>query len=133
VATSHHTAVWRACQEDYDFTCRQLLEHGKVCRSNRVFVTATHYTNAGGAVAIRTAEREQYNIAILKHSWPGVFQRHPTRGDNEARRDRSERVVIQSCLQGRVWVCVCVCGGGGGWYHRRTKRFSAAIHSGVYL
>jgi hypothetical protein len=29
-------------------------------------------------------------------------------------------------------VCVCVCGGGGG-NHRRTKRFSAAIHSGVYL
>ena len=44
-----------------------------------------HYTNAGGAVAVRNDEREQYNIKILRRKWPGVFRAHPFRGPNEVR------------------------------------------------
>ena len=46
---------------------------------------AKHYTNAGGAVAVRNDEREQFNIAVLRHKWPGVFPQHATRGKNEVR------------------------------------------------
>mmetsp|Transcript_14197 Transcript_14197/g.26109 ORF Transcript_14197/g.26109 Transcript_14197/m.26109 type:complete len:151 (+) Transcript_14197:2-454(+) len=48
-------------------------------------VKAAHYTNAGGAVAVRNDDREQYNIAVLRHKWPGVFPQHGTRGVNEVR------------------------------------------------
>lgn len=70
-------------KEDYDFTAQHLHKYGHVCRSNRLFVKAQHYTNPGGAVAVRTASREQENIAILRRKWPEVFRRHGTRGPNE--------------------------------------------------
>ena len=70
-------------KEDYDFTAAHLKEYGVVARSNRVFCLAKHYVNAGGAVADRTSSREQYNIAVLRHKWPGVFHQHATRGKNE--------------------------------------------------
>ena len=70
-------------KEDYDFTAAHLKEYGVVARSNRVFCIAKHYTNEGGAVADRTSSREQYNIAVLRHKWPGVFHQHATRGRNE--------------------------------------------------
>lgn len=60
-------------KEDYDFTCQHLHTHGQVCRINRIFVGAEHYTNKGGAVAVRTTEREAANIAHLRAKWPGVF------------------------------------------------------------
>jgi hypothetical protein len=60
-------------KEDYDFTCQHLHKHGIVCRVNRIFMTAEHYTNAGGAVAVRTARRERKNIGVLRQKWPGVF------------------------------------------------------------
>ena len=60
-------------------------------RSNRLFVTAKHYTNEGGAVADRNDEREQYNIGVLKYKWPGVFKQHPTRGENEVKMDWTQR------------------------------------------
>jgi hypothetical protein len=69
------------CQ-DYDFTASHLFTYGVVARSNRVIVKATHYTNAGGAVAHRSDDREQYNIAILRHKWPGVFPQHGTACSN---------------------------------------------------
>lgn len=72
-------------KEDYDLTAQHLKKYGKVARSNRVFITAQHYTNSGGAVAVRNDEREQYNIAVLRHKWPGVFPQHNTRGPNEVR------------------------------------------------
>ena len=72
-------------KEDYDLTAAHLLKYGKVLRSNRVIVKATHYTNAGGAVADRNDTREQYNIAVLRYKWPGVFPQHGTRGENEVR------------------------------------------------
>ena len=48
-----------------------------------------HYTNAGGAVADRNDEKEQFNIALLKHKWPGAIAKHATRGENEARSRRA--------------------------------------------
>lgn len=72
-------------KEDYDFTAQHLSTFGKVARSNRVLIFAKHYTNGGGAVAVRTNTREQYNIAVLRHKWPGVFPQHGTRGVNEVR------------------------------------------------
>jgi hypothetical protein len=72
-------------KEDYDFTAQHLHTYGQIARLNRVFVKAKHYTNAGGAVAVRNDEREQYNIKILRRKWPGVFRAHPFRGPNEVR------------------------------------------------
>jgi len=70
-------------KEDYDLTAQHLHLYGNVLRSNRVVIQAQHYTNAGGAVADRTAVKEQYNIAVMRHKWPGVFPQHTTRGENE--------------------------------------------------
>ena len=71
-------------KEDYDFTAQHLHTYGQIARLNRVFVKAKHYTNAGGAVAVRNDEREQYNIKILRRKWPGVFRAIPgtERGSN---------------------------------------------------
>ena len=68
----------------------------QVTRCNRLLVVAEHYDNAGGAVADRAQlskedrrtvpdEKEQFNIAVLRHKWPGVFPQHGTRGVNEVR------------------------------------------------
>jgi len=70
-------------KEDYDLTAQHLAKYGAVARSNRVVIRAAHYTNAGGAVADRTDSKEQYNIGVLRHKWPGVFPQHNTRGVNE--------------------------------------------------
>jgi hypothetical protein len=70
-------------KEDYDYCCQHLAEIGVVCRCNRLMVKATHYTNPGGAVASRSDENEKKAIAILHQKWPGIFRRHPSRGENE--------------------------------------------------
>jgi len=70
-------------KEDYDLTAQHLAKYGAVARSNRVVIRAAHYTNAGGAVADRTDSKEQYNIGVLRHKWPGAFPQHTTRGVNE--------------------------------------------------
>jgi hypothetical protein len=79
-------------KEDYDLTAQHLFKYGKVLRSNRVCVMATHYTNGGGAVELRghfnkdePNPREQYNIGVLRYKWPGVCPQHGTRGVNEVR------------------------------------------------
>lgn len=64
---------------------QHLHKHGTVARCNRCFIDALHYNNRGGAVDVRTNRREQYNIAILQHKWPGCFKPHSTRGDNEVK------------------------------------------------
>ena len=79
-------------------TSQHLNKHGKVLRSNRLFVTAKHYTNEGGAVADRNDEREQYNIAVLKYKWPGVFKQHPTRGENEVTKATSHSSLSRIAL-----------------------------------
>merc|ERR1719222_19775 len=70
-------------KEDYDFTCSHLDKHGSVLRCNRMFVTAKHSTNTGGAVAIRddSGSKERLNIAILQKKWPGGFKLNPKRKD----------------------------------------------------
>ena len=78
-------------KEDYDLTAQHLHTYGKTVRSNRVVIRAAHYTNAGGAVADRTTVKEQYNIAVLRHKWPGVFPQHTTRGENEVNMRWSQR------------------------------------------
>lgn len=72
-------------KEDYDYTCSHLAKHGEVLRCNRMFVTAVHETNAGGAVSERDAsgDRERQNIAVLKEKWPGVFYDNGKRGDTQ--------------------------------------------------
>jgi hypothetical protein len=60
-------------KEDYDYTATHLQLHGRVCRVNRLFMKVAHYTNEGGAVAIRNATAEQFNIKLLRRKWPGVF------------------------------------------------------------
>ena len=80
-------------KEDYDFTAQHLAKHGAVARSNRVWVTALHYKNEGGAVADRNDEKEQFNIALLKYKWPGAIAKHPTRGENEVFFAWSRRTV----------------------------------------
>eukprot|EP00940_MAST-03C_sp_MAST-3C-sp2_P001969 g1969.t1 len=83
-------------KEDYDFTAQHLSTYGVVMRSNRVFVKARHYKNAGGAVAVRNDETEQRNISILKRKWPGVFRDHKRRGANEVRMDWRSRYMVDA-------------------------------------
>ena len=88
-------------KEDYDLTAQHLLAYGRVARHNRVAVEAKHYSNSGGAVALRGEFsktvpnlREQYNIDILKHKWPGAIKKHALRGVNEVLFDWSMRSTV---------------------------------------
>lgn len=45
---------------------------------------AVHRTNPGGAVADRTALKENQMIKLLKEKWPGAFKGH--RRKNEVKR-----------------------------------------------
>mmetsp|Transcript_374 Transcript_374/g.1029 ORF Transcript_374/g.1029 Transcript_374/m.1029 type:complete len:558 (+) Transcript_374:74-1747(+) len=62
-------------KEDYDYTCSHLQAHGSVLRCNRVFISARHATNKGGAVAVRDSQgkKERENIAVLMKKWPQAF------------------------------------------------------------
>lgn len=71
-------------KEDYDLTCQHLFTYGVVGRCNRLLITAQHYTNKGGAVAIRNTHSEAKNIAFLRAKWPGCFLNSP-RGAKEVR------------------------------------------------
>merc|ERR1712060_603743 len=77
-------------KEDYDFTCAHLKKHGSVLRCNRLFISAVHETNTGGAVSERddAGAKEVENIKILKEKWPGVFRSNGNRGN------KSETQVI---------------------------------------
>jgi len=72
-------------KEDYDYTCAHLQRHGSVLRCNRMFVSAVHETNSGGACSERDAkgEKERANIRILREKWPGVFMINGKRGDTQ--------------------------------------------------
>lgn len=71
-------------KEDYDLTCQHLFTYGAVGRCNRLLIYARHYTNEGGAVAIRNSRSEATNIALLRAKWPGCFLNSP-RGTKEVR------------------------------------------------
>jgi len=66
-------------KEDYDFACSHIKTYGSVMRCNRMTLNVKHYSNCGGAVAVRNSEEEKRNIAILNHKWPGVFRLNPKR------------------------------------------------------
>lgn len=66
-------------KEDYDFTCAHVRRYGGVARVGSLLASFDHRTNAGGAVAYRTAEREQAAIAHLKKKWPGWIKDNPKR------------------------------------------------------
>ena len=68
-------------KEDYDYTCSHLKEHGAVLRCNRLFISAKHETNSGGACSIRDPEgkEERKNIDILKAKWGRSIRNHHSR------------------------------------------------------
>lgn len=66
-------------KEDYDFTLQHWATYGGAARCDFIAPGFAHYTNAGGAVAARTAELEQETIAYLKAKWPGMIRDNPRR------------------------------------------------------
>jgi hypothetical protein len=68
-------------KEDYDFTLQHWATYGGAARCDYIAPSFAHYTNAGGAVATRTAEREQECIAYLKAKWPGLIRDNPRRAN----------------------------------------------------
>jgi len=88
-------------KEDYDLTCKHLIEHGAVLRCNRLLIQAKHESNSGGACSIRDAagERERHNIAILQKKYPGVFSANPTRPNQVVLRWKQDS--LQACLDAR--------------------------------
>lgn len=66
-------------KEDYDFTLQHWATYGGAARCDYIAPSFAHYTNAGGAVAARTAELEQETIAYLKAKWPGMVRDNPRR------------------------------------------------------
>merc|ERR1740121_2327516 len=70
-------------KEDYDFTFAHLKKHGSVLRCNRLFISAVHETNTGGAVSERddAGAKELANIKILQDKWPGAFRINGNRGE----------------------------------------------------
>ena len=69
-------------KEDYDFTLQHIKQFGGVLRLNYILPNFKHYTNKGGAVAIRTEEREQEAIQYLKNKWGSSIRDNPRR-ENE--------------------------------------------------
>ena len=66
-------------KEDYDYTLQHVMRYGVVARRDDVLATFQHRSNPGGAVAVRTAELEQENIAILRATWGGFIADNPRR------------------------------------------------------
>lgn len=66
-------------KEDYDFTLQHWATYGGAARCDYIAPSFAHYTNAGGAVAARTAQLEQETIAYLKAKWPGMIRDNPRR------------------------------------------------------
>lgn len=66
-------------KEDYDFTLQHWATYGGAARCDYIAPSFAHYTNAGGAVAARTADLEQETIAYLKAKWPGMIRDNPRR------------------------------------------------------
>ena len=63
-------------KEDYDFTCQHIAAYGGALRCAGLMPRFLHRENPGGAVAYRTSEEEQKNIAYLHEKWPKAFVKH---------------------------------------------------------
>lgn len=70
-------------KEDYDYTVQHIKKYGGVMRFNVVLPSFKHYSNKGGAVEIRTNEKEQEAIKYLMKKHPGFFRINKKRGNNE--------------------------------------------------
>jgi len=68
-------------KEDYDYTCQHLARYGLVARCDLILAEFAHRSNAGGAVAYRTGERERDMIRHLMKKWPGKFRMNPKRAN----------------------------------------------------
>ncbi len=66
-------------KEDYDYTVEHIKKYGGILRLNRFLLTFQHKTNKGGAVEIRTLEREQSMIRYLNNKHPWWFRENPNR------------------------------------------------------
>lgn len=69
-------------KEDYDYTLQHLAKYGVVARCDAILAEFQHYTNEGGAVDVRTPQREQENIRHLKSKWGSAIVDNPRR-ENE--------------------------------------------------
>lgn len=76
-------------KEDYDYTLQHIQKYGLVQRLQTYLYTFKHYSNAGGAVAVRNDETEQASILYLLKKWSGAVKVHPR---------RKNEVMIQSNL-----------------------------------
>lgn len=68
-------------KEDYDFSAAHIQKHGAVLRCNRLWITAKHRINQGGACTVRSSKEEQKNIKILRQKWPRAIRKHTKRAD----------------------------------------------------
>ncbi len=66
-------------KEDYDYTLQHITKFGGALRCNDLLCGFKHRDNKGGAVAYRTAEKEQEAIAYLKNKWGKVIRDNPRR------------------------------------------------------
>lgn len=68
-------------KEDYDYTVQHIKKFGGVMRLDTILATFSHYSNKGGAVAIRNTELEQQTIKYLMKKHPGFFRLNPKRNN----------------------------------------------------
>lgn len=66
-------------KEDYDYTCAHLDAYGKVARLDMYVAHYDHYSNRGGAVALRTPGAEMGLVNTLTERWPQYLRPHPKR------------------------------------------------------
>lgn len=80
-------------KEDYDYTMQHLTKYGCVARRNDFLFSFLHRTNAGGAVSIRTPEREQQNISVLQQKWNGCIIPNKRRPNEVLLRWKKEKAI----------------------------------------
>lgn len=66
-------------KEDYDYTLQHIKTYGGVLRLNYILPSFKHRVNKGGAVDIRTDEKEQQAIQYLKNKWGSCIRDNPRR------------------------------------------------------
>lgn len=66
-------------KEDYDYTCSHLAAHGAIARLDMYVANYDHYSNRGGAVALRTPEQETGTAELLLARWPQYLRPHSRR------------------------------------------------------
>ena len=104
-----------------------IATYGRVCRMNRLFIKAIHYSNEGGAVSDRNGKKEDQMIAHLRKKWGAeVFI-------NQRRKHevimKADKVKVRSSRSGSAGNHCDVCGKdflGADWTHSFTCKGSLA-------